>query len=113
MQNDLDRVVSVWNCHNIRRSKNENVPDGRPVVMYTMPLLYETRDYLIATEQTDIDACCNACTFREGIPCDPEMYELLEILKVHHGLESPADVHQALDLYHTLRPIVLHAFNEL
>lgn len=81
--------------------------------MYTMPLVYETRDYMIAAQQTDIDACCNACTFREGIPCDPEMFELLMILMAQHGLEAPAGVLEALDLYHTLRPIVRQEFNEV
>ncbi|CAB1433775.1 unnamed protein product [Pleuronectes platessa] len=46
IQDELDDTAQVWNAHTIRPSKNTNVPSGRPNVMYALPQLYGTRDFL-------------------------------------------------------------------
>ncbi|XP_013378745.2 uncharacterized protein LOC106150459 [Lingula anatina] len=79
VQTDLDRVTSVWNCHRIRRTKNQNVPNGRPIVLFSMPELYGRRDYLRPVNQGHIEACFTECSFRDGLPCDEELFELFNI----------------------------------
>ncbi|OWF51202.1 uncharacterized protein LOC110449483 [Mizuhopecten yessoensis] len=43
LQGDLDDMIRVWNAHNIRPTKNQNSPHGRPIVMYMLPSSYDTR----------------------------------------------------------------------
>ncbi|KAF5901175.1 uncharacterized protein DAT39_009149 [Clarias magur] len=43
---ELDDTVRVWHAHTIRPSRNSNVPSGQPNVMYSLPELYETKDFL-------------------------------------------------------------------
>ncbi|OWF56044.1 hypothetical protein KP79_PYT20971 [Mizuhopecten yessoensis] len=40
VQRDLDNIASVWNTHTIRPSKNQNVPHGRPAVLFSMPEVF-------------------------------------------------------------------------
>ncbi|KAF5887205.1 uncharacterized protein DAT39_022327 [Clarias magur] len=46
IQTELDAVKESWNSHLIRPSRNQRVPHGRPEVMYFLPELYNTQDYL-------------------------------------------------------------------
>ncbi|CAL8290549.1 unnamed protein product, partial [Arctogadus glacialis] len=50
---ELDDTAQVWNTHTIRPSKNLNVPRGRPNVMFALPELYGTRDFLSPIEDGD------------------------------------------------------------
>ena len=74
-QDQLDEVVRVWNIHRIRKSANQNVPCGRPVVLYSMPELYNRTSHLVPCVPQEIDACRGACVFRE-YPCDEDVYNL-------------------------------------
>ena len=109
--------MSVWNCHQIRPTKNQNVPHGKPVVLYTIPELYGTTDYMNLVGQADIDICrmqnlvgqadidiCRMqCIFRNGCPCDDEVFELAVIYMAEGDLEQPTNAREALDLYLALR----------
>ncbi|XP_013395261.1 uncharacterized protein LOC106162499 [Lingula anatina] len=103
VQTDLDRVTSVWNCHRIRRTKNQNVPNGRPIVLFSMPELYGRRDYLRPVNQGHIEACFTECSFRDGLPCDEELFELFNIYMAELFLDFPSNVQEAQQVYHALR----------
>ncbi|KAL3868611.1 hypothetical protein ACJMK2_041407 [Sinanodonta woodiana] len=90
LQEDIDEAVTVWNTHCIRPSKNQNVPSGRPCVLYTMPLLYGTQDY--ATN-----------------PSEPELQELFQILMEENNLEIMRSPEVALNTYKSLRRLALQA----
>ncbi|XP_041364959.1 uncharacterized protein LOC121380210 [Gigantopelta aegis] len=107
VQNDLDRIVTVWNSHRIRPSKNENVPHGRPMVLYSMPEVFSVRNYMRAVNQTDVDICRTDCLFRDEFTCDQEMFELLLMYMLQYGLEPPTNAQEGVDLYLTLKPLVL------
>ena len=100
-------MASVWNCHRIRPTKNQNVPSGRPVVLYSMPEVYGQRDFLQPVDQAHIDACRTECTFRDGLPCDKELFELFVIYMAEHNLNPPSDVADGILLYHRLRGMIL------
>ncbi|KAJ4941197.1 hypothetical protein JOQ06_027484 [Pogonophryne albipinna] len=51
IQDGLDDTAQVWNAHSIRPLRNLHVPSGRPNVMYAVPGLYRTRDYLSPVEE--------------------------------------------------------------
>ncbi|XP_035805796.1 uncharacterized protein LOC111571037 [Amphiprion ocellaris] len=106
IQDELDDTASVWNAHSIRPSKNLNVPSGRPNVMYALPELYGTRDFLSAVEDEHVHLCKRECTFRLTIPCDPDMFELCNIIITESHLTPPTDPYQALDLYMHLRDTI-------
>ncbi|KAK7143936.1 hypothetical protein R3I93_014943 [Phoxinus phoxinus] len=63
IQDELDDTAQVWNAHTIRPSKNNSSPSGRPSVMYGLPELYLTRDFLTSADTESITFCKNECTF--------------------------------------------------
>jgi hypothetical protein len=56
----LNQTVEQWHAHRIRPTKNQNVPNGKPFLMYAMPQLFGSQDYvckvpadkLLVAEQT-------------------------------------------------------------
>ncbi|KAF7709824.1 hypothetical protein HF521_016674 [Silurus meridionalis] len=46
IERELHEVACLWNCHRIRPSRNAVSPSGRPLMMYTLPRLFGTTDYL-------------------------------------------------------------------
>ncbi|KAL3977653.1 SLAM family member 8 [Sarotherodon galilaeus] len=103
IQDELDDTAQVWNAHSIRPSTNINIPSGRPNVMYTLPELYGTRDFLCPTEEEHVEMCKTECVFRLTKPCDPDVYELCNILMTESHLTPPTDPYQAVNLYVHLR----------
>ncbi|XP_041834069.1 uncharacterized protein LOC121635073 [Melanotaenia boesemani] len=106
IQDELDDTAQVWNAHQIRPSKNINVPSGRPNVMYALPELYRTRDFLSPTENEHVQLCKNECVFRLTIPCDPDVYELCNLFMSEFRRMAPTDPYQAIDLYMCLREAI-------
>ncbi|XP_051931236.1 uncharacterized protein LOC127607148 [Hippocampus zosterae] len=76
IQDELDDTALVWNSHLIRPSKNMNVPSGRPNVMYMLPELYGTRDFLSPVDNEQVQLCKSQCVFRLTMPCDPDVFGL-------------------------------------
>lgn len=99
----MDDVAHVWNAHIIRPSANPNVPSGQPNVMFSWPELYGTQDYICAVDNDALQLCKSRCTFRQPVPCDPDVYELCNILMTELNLPIPSEIYQALDLYMCLR----------
>ncbi|KAK2810384.1 hypothetical protein Q5P01_000407 [Channa striata] len=106
IQNELDETAQVWNAHHIRPSKNLNVPSGRPNVMYSLPELYRTRDFLSPVEDEHVQLCKSECVFRLSVPCDPDVYELCNVIMAESHLSLPNDPYQAVNLYMSLREAI-------
>ena len=102
LQNDIDATVNTWNCHLIRPTKNARAPSGRPNVMYQLPELFGTRNYLFHPRREEIQFCREECLFREPVPCDIDVYDMCCILMVEKGYRFPVDHHGALLLYRAL-----------
>ncbi|KAL3866618.1 hypothetical protein ACJMK2_043902 [Sinanodonta woodiana] len=105
---DIDETVTERNSHCTRPSKNQNVPSGRPCVVYTMPLLYGTQDYATNVDPDTIIVCKDECWLNQNKPSDPELQELFQILMEENNLEimSPED---AFKTYKSLRRLALQA----
>ncbi|KAG9267245.1 hypothetical protein AMEX_G18069, partial [Astyanax mexicanus] len=103
IQDELDDTAEVWDSHIIRPSKNDNVPSGRPNAMYALPGLCRTTDFLTPIEDDDIQTCKTECTFRQSVPCDPDVYDLCNIIMAESQLTLPRDAYKAIDLYIFLR----------
>ncbi|XP_076842081.1 uncharacterized protein LOC143486114 [Brachyhypopomus gauderio] len=103
IQDELDLVKDTWNSHLIRPSRNDLVPHGRPHVMYTLPELYGTEDYLCHVPEIECTTCEDQCTHRCDVPCDKDVFTICTHVMAQHHLSVPADVYGALDLYLSLR----------
>ena len=88
------------------------MPHGKPVILYSMPEIFFTKDYLKAVDPRDVELCKSGCIFREGPTCDSELFELLIIYMEENQLAPPSTAQEGIDLYYTLRPLVLHDLND-
>lgn len=89
IRKDLKEVVSVWNVHRIRRTKDALVPHGRPTVMYELPEQYGVEDCLVKVEEDDLIPFREICKFNDCIPrCDCEVFELCDLLLAEHALQK-------------------------
>lgn len=59
VQNDINEAVSVWNMHRIRPTRNGNVPAGKLCILYCLPELNGTKDYLVEADQHVLQICRN------------------------------------------------------
>ena len=96
-------MVIEWNSHNIRPTKNQNCPDGKPSVMYGLPHLYGTRSYLNHVQPVYIEACREECTFRGQLPCEEDFYELFMIYVEELNKGFPQTTDDAVELYMDIR----------
>lgn len=103
LQDELDATKESWNSHLIRPSKNVNVPHGRPDIMYTVPELYDTEDYLCDVSEQDIISCEEDCLHRSDIACDEDVHTLCTYIMAENNLTVSVDAYMAIDLYLTLR----------
>ena len=102
-QDYIDGMVETWNCHLIRPSRNKRSPSGRPNVMYRLPSLYSSQDYMCPVPENEVELCENECIFREAIPCDPDAFQLLTMIVAQQNLSYPLNATQAIELYIKLR----------
>ncbi|XP_038045246.1 uncharacterized protein LOC119719823 [Patiria miniata] len=103
IQGDLDAVAEVWDGHLIRKSKQEHVTHGRPLLMFQLPEVYGTRDHLKPVEQERIDLCREECNFKDRFPCDRELFEYCCQSLITNGWEDPRNPEAAMNLYINLR----------
>lgn len=108
MQDELDATARVWDSHVIRPSKNDQVPSGRPNIMYLFPELYTTENYMSPVDAGDLQLCKTECTFRLSIPCDRDVYDICNTVMSEANIELPKDTYQAVDLYLNLRNEILN-----
>ncbi|PIK51443.1 hypothetical protein BSL78_11682 [Apostichopus japonicus] len=106
VQDDIDHVAEQWNCHRIRPLRNNITVHGRPVVMYSCPELYGTRDYLHRVEPLEVLVCREECTFKGEFPCDEDFFHLCCILMEENNLQEPSSPFDAVTLYLNLRNIL-------
>ncbi|VDI55423.1 Hypothetical predicted protein [Mytilus galloprovincialis] len=96
-------MVIEWTSHTIRPSKHQNCPSGRPMVMYRIPDMYDSRSYLNPVLPNQIAVCREECTFRDEKPCDAKFFELCMIYLEELNKQLPDNRDDAVALYLTLR----------
>ncbi|OWF42809.1 hypothetical protein KP79_PYT10902 [Mizuhopecten yessoensis] len=45
-QFELDDFAWLWNLHLLRKSRNDQLAHGGPILMYISPEQYDTQDYV-------------------------------------------------------------------
>lgn len=93
-------MKDIWNSHRIRPSNRGF--SGRPVVLYDLPQIRGTEDFLCHVDNREILACVEECVFPEEI-CDTDVYNLASVYMFENHLQMPNDAYEAANLYERLR----------
>jgi len=103
-QQELDDVSDVWNSHRIRPSRNDAVPAGRPLVMYSLPSVYGARDYIQPVDPETVRLCREECSFISAdVSCDADVHALCSLYMTRHNWVMPVDHLLGAELYLNLR----------
>ena len=105
-KDELDSTAEVWNSHIIRPSTNQNVPHGRPDIMFSIPELYSVQNYICAVNEGEVQICSEDTLQRSGYSCDEDIYDTCIDLMAQHGLNFGGDVYKKIDLYLELRRLI-------
>jgi hypothetical protein len=81
------------------------------MVMYNIPSLFNTSNYLQLTSEQKINACAEECLFRKGATCDEQISELCCIYMEENGWRYPVDVDEGITLYRNLRRSLITDLN--
>lgn len=96
-------MKEVWNSHHIRRSRNPNVPYGRPDILFFMPELEKSQNYLYHVSADDIEVGFEAATVRPLVPCDQDVFQLCCFILHDRQWNFPNEISEMLVLYRNLR----------
>ena len=103
LRKELNEAVKFWNTHWIRQSANKESPGGKPDVIYSIPELHNTENFLVDVTLDDVDVAEDLCIPRHTIrDCDENFIELADIINTEHNLHAPTTVAEAENYYVTL-----------
>lgn len=71
--------------------------------MFHVPELYDVDDYTFEVNDNDLNLCKETATFRSGMPCDEDVYNLCVHFMAENDFNIAEDPYQAMDLYIALR----------
>ena len=96
IRKELRLVATSWNTHNIQRQRRCEVEGGKPDVMFFLPEVYGSNDYLSHVNMQDVADCKEI--YAENCPdYNDNMDELIRLLKPDYV--PPSNECEALDLY--------------
>lgn len=107
-QKELDTVALEWNLHRISSSRNSVCSKGRPFIMYHIPQIYDTYDYLQELANEDIDVFNPRGLFADNIPCDRDVYDLCNIIMNENAMFMTSEPFATVELYTILRQQLLN-----
>ncbi|KAK5648007.1 hypothetical protein RI129_002899 [Pyrocoelia pectoralis] len=103
IQNELDEIALEWNTHKIQKSRNARSPSGRPIIMYQMPELYNSKDYLIELPLNGLTDILEQECIRLNCACDQDVFDLCILFMTEHNYRVTDDPYDAIKLYINLR----------
>ncbi len=90
IQNELDKVVRIWNAHQIRPRPGQGLSAVRPVLMFSLPEIHGAiEDKLKSVLPEEVAAYKEECSPK--YPCDKTVFELCVFLMEEKGLTAPMD----------------------
>ncbi len=92
----------------IRPTRGQNVPSGRPCILYTLPVVYGSRDCGVDVDPIAVDACKDLTLLHQNKPSDSEMSELFQIIMDDNNMTLPDDVDDAVETYKFLRRFTIN-----
>ena len=92
---ELDRVALHWNQHRMQKSRRlYEGPHGKPDVMFFVPAMYDTNDFITDTVQQEVEILSRLHT-DSVTDVSPEFQELMD----KFGFRKPYTIDDALELY--------------
>ena len=90
LQDELHRAARLWNVHKVRTSSNPESPPERPDILYFLPEITETQDFLMRVELEDFELAKEVC-YPQNPPltCSSEFKDLADIIMQEQGLTMP------------------------
>lgn len=85
--------------HRICPCRKTVSPDGRLVMMYTLPQLFGVREYLKEVSQQKIEAGREECLQRGPYPCDDTVFDICCLAMAENNLHPPTSPEEAIELY--------------
>ena len=108
LQDELDEIVSMWNQHRIRCTRNCDSPGGIPNILYFLPSLTHTSEKKIPIRMhNDIVLAQNFTKTSPQFGCSSLISNFCLTFMRLHGLDLPKDRHGAEQLFQ----ILLNAVN--
>lgn len=92
LASELANIMELWNTHYIRKNSNHNSPGGKPNVMYYVPEMFGSVNYLKPLD-TEYATLLVDVLVRDAPKCDPVFKELFDIVLVegHKGVPHSID----------------------
>lgn len=78
--------------------KNRNVPNGKPLLLYTLPQLYGAVNHLCTVDADRLDAAEALCRI-DNVKCDETILELCDNILEENHIEKPATIVELRDVY--------------
>ena len=100
LQDELQRAARLWNLHRIRPSTNPESPPGRPDMLYFLPEITSTEDYITRVDMEDVEIADEMCCPQDPpSPCSPAFKDLADLIMEDKGLHMPKNPEEAKSLY--------------
>lgn len=75
--------------------------------MYTVPAMFNTRDYSTPVDDVTVNVCQEECIFKTRIHCDKDVHDVCRLLMEENNWSMPEDANSARNLYLNLRREIL------
>ena len=103
LRDELHRAARLWNVHKIRPSTNVESPSGRPDVLFFLPEVSNSRNYITGVDLDELELAEERCCKRTPQSgCCEEFVQLASMIMEEKGLEFPRTAEEAATLYVTL-----------
>ena len=114
LHDELQRAAKLWNVHKIRPSSNPESPPGRPDMLYFLPEITETQDFMTNVDLEDVELAKEVCCSEDPLPpCSPLFKDLADIIMQEQGLTMPKSPDEARFLYIQLLSFVKYIEDSL
>ena len=78
IRSELIKFTNEWNSHDISKGKTDG-PRGKPGIMYTLPELYNTKNYSHNVNKEEVDVCTEIYSKPPNLEgCFPEFCRLFK-----------------------------------
>ena len=102
IRDELYRAARLGNNHRMRQTNDCESPGERPDLLFSLPEISDTRDFIVEEDKDDITLCqqlmCNSSSL-QVLHCTPEFSDLANIIMHKKDLHIPNSPDGARDLY--------------
>lgn len=107
-QEEKDEIKAVWNNHPIHPFKDLSVPSVILEVMYTVPQLWASEDFMVP--HNDLYNCKQACTFISVVSSDIDLFDLCNTVMSESKLTFAKNISEAQEFYLTIKKVCAIVF---